>query len=796
MPPQLYKGITYIRIHKRDLNNESLGDGIVFADTLTVQHSNGAYVYTIESIIQDPVNTDAYLLKVKADKSSAPANTVSALVVYEPDLIQDVTYDEYNAILNNAMSSGVSPIHYQVDRELVQPLPSNLDAIISGDAALAEVSNQLTSATGFVNGRYNGSRLKGLVVNKYVTNDISYGNNPVIESKTPYFGTFDLIRQTSDIGGVYQFNIPYVVNAQGDNLPTIDTKYLYNDMPLIFTEKQLVNSSVRFSELSPAREQRQQRKFTDTFQIFKGGVDVRTLAVSTSGSINSKGDTLTIRSGSFFPTLYFGEDTGVGNYTVEAINSGSDQYRTQVTKNTDHIVQYNQTYDPENRFNDVTSVYSLSPGEEAECDLQFNSTVLLAYDRDGFSWKPDMKTIVSQEISTDGGSNWSAIKEIVIPRFWTRGEVNEDQIPNNVYLLGYRKIDGISGIYLAVNLISGFRPFGGTNSHQVRTKVRYETSGNDDCFVHTKFEFTDANGIRLVNGLAGAAGLGVGAVAGAAGQAIAIGGLGALSATGTALALLTAPVLIGAGAVALTIGGILAFRNQYGRIKYKDTGINQNYVNVIIKEGLDPVYYSEFKVAQEIQPDATITLTAPPFSRSLGGPTSETASLGVPHGPIHYGSQGNPWLALSPEFKDARNKIQSSTDHEPLGFKDFTVPLTFQVGDQLKFEGNESKVHTIVEVVPQRADLPDNLKGNYLTMLKVDPPVPGATWVKNFQLRRFVQDPTKVLVKSNEEALSPNKILFTSSSLKGTLVPEYITDDLVNNFADYKQQLIAKGIIS
>lgn len=785
-PPTLYQGIKYIRIHQKDLNNTKLGDSIMFADDVTVGHSNGTYVYTVKSIIQDPNNPLAYYLEVEANKSTSPANTTNALVIYQPELVQDITYSEYNAILNNASSVQLSTTHYQVDRSSVNATPDNIDAILGGYAAKAELGNALYTMSGLANARYNGSRLGA-----------NFNNNPTLETKIPFFATFDSMRQTSDIGGVYQFNVPYVVNGSGETLPTTDTKTLYYDMPSIFTQDKFASTAVRFSEQSPVNEQRQQRKLTDRFEIFKGGTDVRTLAVSTSGSVNSLGDTLTIRSGSFFNDIFFGEDTGVGQYTVDATLSGSEDggSRTRISKNTDYIVEYNETYDPQNLF--TTNVYQLGAGEQAECDLNFNATVLLAFDRDGTGWKKDIKTTVKLERSTDGGSNWSTVSQVVIPRFWNRYDINASQIPENVTLVGYRKIDGITGVYLAVNVLSGFTSFGGSNVNQMRTVVTYETSGNDDCFAHSKFEFLDGNGVRFISGLgAGTLGIGGGAVAGAAGQAVAIGGLSSLSATGTALALLSAPVVIGAAVGALGIVAALNYRSSLGQIRYKDTGINQKYVRIIFNEALTnitPVLYSEFKVSQEIEPAATINIAASaPFSRSLGGPDSTD----ITPNNIHYGSSGNPWLSLSPGLLQARGKVQSSTEHLPLGFKDFTEPLNFQPGDQIKFEGNENKVHTILEVVPRQAGLPDTVRGHYFTMLKVHPPVPGSTWVKNFQVRRFVQDPTKVLLLNNEEGLAVNKLQFTSSSLKGTIVPEPLTNALEEDFADIKGSLISKGIIS
>ena len=775
--PTLYKGVKYIRIHKTDLNGLTLGSSFTFAEDLTVQHSNGRFVYTIKSITKDPNNPSVYYLEVTADRSISPNNTTNAMVLYSPSLVQDITYHEYNAILNNAVASELSPYQYQVDRSTVNATPNNIDAILGGYAAKAEVSPQITSATGMANARYNGTSLGPRV-----------GQDRTLDVTVPYFATFDSIKQTSDIGGVYQLNIPYVVDSDGNQLPTTDVKTLYYDMPSIFTQERLADTAVRYSELSPVNEQRVQRRFTDRFEIFKGGQDVTTLAVSTSGSLNSKGDTVTVKSGSFFQTIIFGEDVGVGDYRMEATFSGSDGGRTKITKNTEKVVDYREASgDPFNRFSN--GVYDLSG--EAECDLQFNSTILLSYDRDGTGWKPDMRTIVRMEVAPTGTNNWSTIKEIVIPRYWNRYEVNEADVPADVFHIGHRVIDGITGIYLAVNLKSGFIPFG---DQKLRTVVRFETSGNDDCFVNNKFEFLDKNGNPIQVGAAvSAAGIltGAGILGGAALAGVSFG----LSSTGIALAVLAGPIgaaAIGAAAIGgITVGGLLKLRNLFGKIKYQDFGVNQNYINVKFKEGL-PTLYTEFRASQEIPPQATVSMAASPFSRSLGGPLSQSLTPN----PIHYGSEGNPWIALSPSLQLAKGAVQSLTDHEPLGFKDFTEPFELQIGDQIKFEGNETKVHTIVEFVPKSNSLPSTYRGSAYSMYKVHPPIAGKTWVKNFQVRRFIQDPTSVLIKGNEDRNITNKLYFTSSSLKGTITPEFMSPTLEENFANYKQQLIAKGIIS
>ena len=244
IPPTLYKGVKYIRIHQKDLDGLSLGDSFTFADSLTVGHSNNVYVYTIKSIAPDPSNPSVFYLEVTTTRTAAPANTSAAKVIYEPFLVQDITYNEYNAVLNNAVSSELSLTHYEVDRSQVSATPNNIDAILGGYAAPAELGLDLYNDTGLSNARYNGTRLGANTFNK-----------PTLETKIPFFATFDSIRQTSDIGGMYQYSVPYVINSDGETLPTTDTQTLFYDMPYIFTQEKSANSWVRFSELSPVSEQ-------------------------------------------------------------------------------------------------------------------------------------------------------------------------------------------------------------------------------------------------------------------------------------------------------------------------------------------------------------------------------------------------------------------------------------------------------------------------------------------------------------------------------------------------------------
>lgn len=80
-------------------------------------------------------------------------------VVFNPFLqAESFTYNNYNALLGNSSILRQSDFIYEVDRKSSQAVPSNLNAILSGSAVLAEIQDSNYSSLSSINGRYVGTK--------------------------------------------------------------------------------------------------------------------------------------------------------------------------------------------------------------------------------------------------------------------------------------------------------------------------------------------------------------------------------------------------------------------------------------------------------------------------------------------------------------------------------------------------------------------------------------------------------------------------------------------------------------
>jgi len=805
--PDLYQGIKYLRVNRRDLNELFVGDDISSATTIIVHHSNGVFEYLIKNIYVDSISPTAYFVEVSTTTSAYPTDTTNAVTLIQPGKGVSIDYNTFNAVLNNATTGKPSNRYVEVDRPTISDLPSNISSIVKSTAVPAEVCGYLRDSKGMSNSRYKGCKLSAQIPNEFTKGDAAYNSLSTIDRKTSYFGTFDSIQETSDLGGVYQMRLPYVVNADGDVLSTIDTKELYYDVPDIFESDHSVVTSIRTpSEYEPTDPDllQKQSKFTGTFPIYKGGYDVTTIVNTTSGSWNEQNSVLNVKRGQFFSKISFGDGTGVGFYEVDASLSGSEENRIKVNtsvSNTKIVPFLSSSVDDELRFRDGDHEYVLSG--PAETSLQFVSEVLLAYDRDGTGWKEDMVTTVSLETTTDDWVTTTVVKSITIPRFWNRYDIDYSGVPAGVTILGYRKIDGITGIYLGVSLNTGFIDFasnaGSTTDTKMRTRVTYDTTGNDDCFIHPYFDFRDKNGLSLKQGVAGTGAASAAGAAGALGVAALSGVSFGLSTLGSALAVLAGPATLGAALVGGAAIALINWRRADGQISYSDT--NNNYIRVTYPTQLEgATLYSGFKVSQQVLPPIEVDINStPPFRLHAEGPYSTTRTR------LYGNSPQNSFLSVEDDLSKAFGYIQSSTESELVGFKDITTEFQFLPGDELRFEGDENQVHTIVQVYPVNKSLPEGQNAHSKMVLEVSPPIHGATYVKNFTLRRYVKDPScillrrepsiKYLIKKQLGIAGPPRLVSSSTNLKGTVSPEYVTDALTENFPKYKQDLVAKRII-
>lgn len=134
-------------------------------------------------------------------------------------------------------------------------------------------------------------------------------------------------------------------------------------------------------------------------------------------------------------------------------------------------------------------------------------------------------------------------------------------------------------------------------------------------------------------------------------------------------------------------------------------------------------------------------------------------------------------LTASSQFSSYLNQT-SQIDISGSGFDSVFDLASFKVGDQLRFENDEAKVYTINRILTQSAQ-----GENYFLL---DKPVVFGTNVNYFLLRRFIDDPTNIIV----QAVKP-----PGGTGAGTIKPQYITGTLDKNLGRVVQKLQQQNTI-
>ena len=76
------------------------------------------------------------------------------------------------------------------------------------------------------------------------------------------------------------------------------------------------------------------------------------------------------------------------------------------------------------------------------------------------------------------------------------------------------------------------------------------------------------------------------------------------------------------------------------------------------------------------------------------------------------------------------------------GFDPTNIPLSFNLGDQFRFENDEGKVYSIARILSSSVQTP-----NGETYIQLDRTITPGTNINYFVLRRFIEDPTNILVQ-------------------------------------------------
>lgn len=649
-----------------------------------------------------------------------PTTPTPVQVILLPYLSGRFEISDYNPLLNNATAIANSAKLRKVDYSNGVLVASNIEALRNNTADLADVQEYLYSSTGITSGRYIGKQLNAAQLNNYdIATDRSYGSTPVVEQTIPYFGTFSQMSATSDLGNAVEVTVPYITFQDGEVYSTNTNPDAKKDIPYIFTENQ--TATVLFKTNTSGS--RKVLALNGDYRIKKGGKRVEPILATQSGSLNSLGK-LTTKSGSFFNTIFFGEDTGVAEYRLQGVASGSEKRATQVGNgSTVNVYFATQSISATlAQWDDTDNAYAL-PSIQTNTSIKYDTDIYLEFDRDGTGWSKSLSVDVILE--SYNGSTWSTIDTKTVKPTWNRYGVRHEQ-PAGIDIVGHCRI-GISGVivvFVRVQMSTGFIPFGATGStHKLRVRVTNNSSGNDDVYILDYIEGFINRGVNLY-----------------------------------------------AREIRYPTDTAAVF-GSFGP-EIATTVVGPKFQNLPFSNK------SNFVVDQEVKPQGSVvfpTNTAfAPFAQSQYHPTS-SAGTSITSGPL------NPYIYVSSSLTENFGAFQSSDQYESLGFKEFITPFSIKLGDELRAEGNESKVYTVVDIWEKGDSRIDNshLFGNRPDkgiVLKVAPPVPRGTILSNILIRRYVDDSTKVLLYST----TPKTV-----DEFGTITPQYISQDLRTDFEKY-----------
>ena len=644
-------------------------------------------------------------------------------VILQPFLNETADFysSDYNALLNNATVVANSAKLRKVDYSNGVMVPSNIQALRNNTADIADVQEYLYSSAGIVSGRYGGKQLFAEQINTFNrATDKSYGSTPVVEQTVPYFGTFSQMSATQDMLNAVEMTVPYVTFQNGDIYSSNTNPDTAKDMQFIFTENK--NATVLFKTNTSGS--RKVLALNGEYRIKKGGKRVEPILATQSGSFNSIGKLLTT-SGSYYNAIFFGEDTGVGEYRLQGVASGSTDRATQVT-NSSTLIVYFATASSGNtlaRWDVPDRAYSL-PSIQANTSIKYDTDIYLEFDRDGSKWSDSVSVDVVLE-SYDG-STWTTLDTKTIKPTWNRSGVRHEQ-PDGIDIVGHVESGtaGVVYVYVKATMSTGFIPFGSSlTTQKIRVKVVNNTTGNDDVYL---LDYVDL----------------------------------------------------------YKVGGwptIKARENIYTGTNYSTFGSFGPALTTVVHgpkfQTLPYKLKSNFAVDQEVKPQGSVIFPTSqavvPFAPSEYHPTSSV-------GTSITSAALNPYIWVSSSLTENFGAFQTSDQHESLGFKEFITPFTIQLGDEFRAEGNENKVYTVIDIW-EKGD--SRINNSHLfaarpdkgMVVKVAPPVPRGTILSNILIRRYVDDPTKVLLyTSNPKTVDEF----------GTITPQYISQDLQTNFESY-----------
>jgi len=210
-------------------------DGSVYQD--------GYFPMISKTEISSDLTASIHGLSFDITQSQSPQTSTSSILVLEPYLTSDYTYDDCNVLLNNFSQNEISGKVRRVLYDNGGLIPSNIEQIISGTAEFAEVNDYLYNASANILPRYQGVRTTSPGFNLPAVNGfnstelsnvdattISTNSDPNVEQTTTYFAYFNDFKANWPIyRGTTSPIIKYLIREDGKTFsPSVNNETYYN----------------------------------------------------------------------------------------------------------------------------------------------------------------------------------------------------------------------------------------------------------------------------------------------------------------------------------------------------------------------------------------------------------------------------------------------------------------------------------------------------------------------------------------------------------------------------------------
>ena len=736
MPSSYIKPLKML-IHKISSNGEDLTVPLRHATQITIPHTsatsgNPLITYSILSRVE---NTDHFLLDLGGVTTRSGSDELQSNTFLDPYFLQRFDNSDYNATFNNAVEIDTATKLQKVDYSS-GPIPTNLEAIRYGQADQAEVQEYLHGSLGMRTGRYLGKELTGAKVNEYTDGDTSYGKTAVLENKSIYFAYFN------EIG---EFNKELLDHVQADIRYIVDKEGTYRDITL--ESDDYFNLQQSFPEGKPTEVSLDSSTYlgfnmysvNGSHRVRRSGATVQPIMFThqSESALWPAGKT------GYTEEVNFGDDPSVVNFRGNHVRS-EPQSPTYVKKSQSYVVLFDKEIKQKagGTYDSTTGEYEFQV--TPDFGIYFNATFYFT-SLDNSSRKERFEPIIEWYDTSD--STWK-------------------QVAHKALYLG----GSVSPVSKADKAIIAGTAAGTGTGAAIGAAIGWSVGGI----------------LAIVTGGAAAATAPALAAWGAAigGSIGAVGGAGA-GALVRALALKDPYEfeVDGRSADNKLIISTADPESSKLTLRKKKTPINlvagdKIRVRIYSKTGdFEIQRNSRFQILQEKNPLIPINTKLHSLgnlftAQTIPDPPANSREYLIEDFDIILPSPF-PSLLAGDTLSDALGMPQNSYSD---GYTRVALPFDIQVGDEIRFNEDESRTHTITEVY-----YPDDIfefvgvsgatytRSGSLTF-RVYPPIPsaytGSNYTNNYTIRRFVPDPKSVILVGTKPS---------GSTSGGILKPTHIT---------------------